>query len=217
VHIFATMNPESTGGGRSRLPPSILALFSLVHLDPPTEPELRQILGEAFRGCVHGRHLTDADVAVIFDAHRAANAELGSMQHRAGMAAGVGEYNLRDLMKVRDMVQHLMADLVNHGTFLAGGGAPRSSSSSAAGVVTDVDGVKVQALQKVLEVVYAMGRREPGEQQRLKAVIRQHVQGAQGTQVVPVPSEAPAAIDTGSAGILRIGGVYMPKGSHTLS
>jgi midasin len=69
VRVFATMNPQSIGGGRSKLPRSIKNLFNIVKLSPYHDGELRLIVNKLCAPLLTTNDLTQALVDQLFAIH----------------------------------------------------------------------------------------------------------------------------------------------------
>ncbi|CAF4694006.1 unnamed protein product, partial [Rotaria sp. Silwood1] len=102
VLLFATMNPSTIGGGRSKLPRSISNLFTIVQLDDYSEEELRIILNQIFKKELNDdKTITMSQIESLFDMHT--SLKLLVREGTLGRTGGPYELNLRDLSKFRDV------------------------------------------------------------------------------------------------------------------
>ncbi|CAF1151526.1 unnamed protein product, partial [Rotaria sordida] len=102
ILLFATMNPSTIGGGRSKLPRSISNLFTIVQLDDYSEEELRIILNKIFNQELNeDKTITMSQIELLFDMHT--SLKLLVREGTLGRTGGPYELNLRDLTKFRDI------------------------------------------------------------------------------------------------------------------
>ncbi|CAF4264296.1 unnamed protein product, partial [Rotaria sordida] len=102
ILLFATMNPSTIGGGRSKLPRSISNLFTIVQLDDYSEEELRIILNKIFNQELNeDKTITMSQIELLFDMHT--SLKLLVREGSLGRTGGPYELNLRDLTKFRDI------------------------------------------------------------------------------------------------------------------
>jgi hypothetical protein len=216
VKVFATMNPERVGGGRSKLPESIKSLFTTVKLDVPTDHELSLILLVVFKSCIDHRLVSEAAVSCIFNFHQAVCAALG--RRDIGKVGGPYEFNLRDLIKTRDVIERLMTDMVNHFNFTSAEGNPSYGALGA--LQPGLDKAQLSALVGVLEAVYAMCLQAPEEQRAVRELIQKHVvmpMSPGATVAAASRDDAWSGLDTSSgSSTVRIGAVYITRGEEGL-
>jgi hypothetical protein len=211
VTVFATMNPERVGGGRTKLPESIKSLFTAVKLDVPTDKELSLILLSVFKSCIQRSLVSAPAVSCIFNFHQAVCAALS--RRDIGKVGGPYEFNLRDLIKTRDIVDKLMTDFVHHFNFASSAEAgPTRPPQEAAGL----DKAQLCALRGVLETVYAACWQDPEEQHEVKQLFQKHVvvpmsHGAAGWTSTEDAAWSGIDVSPGSSTV-RLGAVYISRG-----
>lgn len=105
------MNPSSIGGGRSRLPRSVRNLFTAVQLEKPSEQEVQSIAVDIFSNCLSAGLLDQQHAAGLLDFHQAA--AIAAERRDLGRGGTAAEFNLRDLIKVRDILWATMKDEVH--------------------------------------------------------------------------------------------------------
>jgi midasin (ATPase involved in ribosome maturation) len=123
-HVFATMNPASIGGGRSRLPRAISNLFASVYLEQSTPQEVRIILEYMFAKQLENKVLSQAQLMSLFELH--CNIKGMIETNSIGRVGGPYEVNLRDLAKVRDVLAGNCNDQKYH--YLVGDDSETDSS-----------------------------------------------------------------------------------------
>jgi len=101
VHIYATMNPASIGGGRNQLPRSLRSLFTAVQLQRPSGDEVRSMAFDMFFPCLEHQLLEVEHVQRLLTFHQAATT--AAERRDIGHSSGGTEFNLRDLIKVRGL------------------------------------------------------------------------------------------------------------------
>jgi MoxR-like ATPase len=218
VRVFATMNPVSTGGGRSKLPRSIQSLFTSVLLDGYNDLEMLQILGRCFARLIDMPEsggsdwgvVTKDQLQIIFNLHSEFQRLVA--QKELGRVGGPYEFNLRDLMKLRDVLAGNAGNLRDHYRFYNKTAEQMSGSGESANdrLKRDED-VRTLALHKFMQLVYA--RRFHSEQDRRRAVALigepQFLPVGESLQVL-----AKEEIDTSIPDMVRIGTVYLDVGTR---
>ena len=113
VRFFATMNPSSIGGGRTKLPRSIKNKFVMLYLNDYLDEELRVIVEGLFHGAVQQGHVSRGHVGKIFELHKEIQAAC-SRRSEVGRVGGPYHFNLRDVIKLRDLVMKNGKDFKFH-------------------------------------------------------------------------------------------------------
>ncbi|CAF1537809.1 unnamed protein product, partial [Rotaria sordida] len=154
--IYATMNPANIGGGRSHLPRSIIRMFTLVKLDPYDDIELKLIVTTVFSDLLPENRnsqttetgdwpiLTHSQLDKVFELHKEIHKLVSSRD--IGQTDGPREINLRDLIKLCDILRKNARDLRDHYTYF-----PNTSSSNG----KDID-VRLIIIRKFFRLVYGM-------------------------------------------------------------
>ena len=196
-HVFATMNPASIGGGRSRLPRSIGNLFASVHLEESSQEELRVILAYMFAKQLKDKSLSQPQLQALFNLHWT----IKSMIEKSivGRVGGPYEINLRDLAKVRDVLSGNSSDQKYH--YMVNSDSQTKSS---------VEDVNILSLRRFAELVYA----SPFHSFEDQAVVIEQINkcfplavGLDGTASLDCDATVTAV-----EGSVRIGSIYMTQG-----
>ncbi len=114
----------------------------------------------------------------------------------AAGARGPGAFNLRDLIKARDMLHVLLRDQMHH--------------HQAAGEALDMEALRRQCVCRVLSSVYASCFRSASDQAAVRAVIERLVGGGGPGSSSGPPS---TSIDSSVPSVLRVGDIFIPKGA----
>ena len=194
LHVFATMNPAVTGGGRTRLPQSISCLFMMVRLDEYASYELQQICRALFAKPMADGLVTESQVSSIFKLHEAVLQKIKARE--IGRLGGPYEFNLRDLAKVKDVLQACMHDHVLHYGFL-----PEQRDQSQQ---VSQSSIAILAIRQYLQLVYGQRFQEAADQKAVSQLIEELFPQ-------PVTVAAPFSIDSSVSKYVRIGSVYMSK------
>lgn len=128
VRVFATMNPASVGGGRSRLPRSLRNLFTSVTLQKPDETEVKSIALDIFSSCLDRGLIDQQHATCLLCFHQVA--VTAAERRDLGRAGAATEFNLRDLIKVRDIMLSNMSDELHHIQLEAAAAAAATASNS---------------------------------------------------------------------------------------
>lgn len=206
------MNPRSVGGNRNKLPRSVTCHFTTVQLDDYSSTEVFQILQhhtykETLGGgatVVDWPLMTLTDLALVHSIHLEVQA--AASKRIIGKSGGPYDFNLRDLGKLRDVLDGNSRDLRDHCKFFA------ASSNTTQGTTDDSD-VRRLAVRKFTELVYA--RRFYGEADAavVIGIINKHLPLASASKSLV----AEESVDDAVTGFLRIGTVYMKTGSEDTS
>ncbi len=166
--LFATMNPTSIGGNRVRLPRSIDGLFIKVVLGLYQPDELREIALTLFNEVLdrptnllhsesgdlalsgHWNFITEEQVERLL---RLQETLVDRVSRRElGRSGGPFDFNLRDLIKFRDVLASNAVSLRSHFDFMVGGR-----------VRTEDSDIRLFILRTVAELVYAQRFRSAAE------------------------------------------------------
>ncbi|CAF1142018.1 unnamed protein product, partial [Didymodactylos carnosus] len=115
ILIFATMNPTTIGGGRSKLPRSISNLFTIVQLEDYNNDELSAILRSLFNDDLEEENIAEDHLKTLFNLHTTLKQKINKGQ--LGRTGGPYEMNLRDLSKFRDIFRGCIKDQIFHYRF----------------------------------------------------------------------------------------------------
>eukprot|EP01127_Copromyxa_protea_P008978 TRINITY_DN2080_c0_g1_i4.p1 TRINITY_DN2080_c0_g1~~TRINITY_DN2080_c0_g1_i4.p1 ORF type:complete len:7466 (-),score=1064.85 TRINITY_DN2080_c0_g1_i4:44-22441(-) len=194
VCIFATMNPASIGGGRSKLPRSIKNLFATVKLEDYDPRELRIILNAIFKSAVNDGDLTDDHITALFNLQK--DVKDAVTKHVIGRVGGPFEFNLRNFSKFRDVLVGNAADQRFHYKHYQG---------------SDVQGldVRVLSLRKFSQLLYAGPFQTNEDRKAVQTLIDKHFPLAAELK----DQEMSTTIDTSVSENIRIGSIYMSCGN----
>ena len=117
TRIFATLNPASTGGGRHKLPRSIENLFVSVKLDEYNTDELFVIVLDLFDDAIKQNFISIELVQKLYALHLAVKEKY--KQREIGRCGGPYEFNLRELVKFRDILVNNAEDQIFYYKFSA--------------------------------------------------------------------------------------------------
>ena len=213
TRFFATMNPTSVGGNRSRLPRSVDALFVKVTLTAYTGEELLAIMLTLFNdtlerseqpGAVPGGARTGQWNFITADQLERLlrlQEELADLvaKRAIGRSGGPFEFNLRDLVKFRDVLAANANCLRSHFKFLV------SSAANA----SDRD-VRLFVIRTIAELVYALRFQSAAERKIVHDLICDTRFFALPKGAKDLASLVSPTVDMSVPGYLRVGSVYMP-------
>eukprot|EP00397_Hematodinium_sp_SG-2012_P000002 GEMP01000002.1.p1 GENE.GEMP01000002.1~~GEMP01000002.1.p1 ORF type:complete len:4987 (+),score=1049.94 GEMP01000002.1:46-15006(+) len=188
--IFATMNPKCIGGGRTRLPRSLASLFLVVTLDEYAADELYVIVRHLFTPPGNLMVVSPDQLERIFAFHR----DICSAAKRdLGQTGGPYNFNLRDLVKVRDAIVSLARDFMHHYQYYNPHGLDKSS-------------VWMVCLRRFVALVYKERFQTPADRDAVQKMIDARL---------PVQSECDddLIVDESTPGSVRVGTVYLATGS----
>ncbi|GMH34713.1 hypothetical protein BSKO_02574 [Bryopsis sp. KO-2023] len=218
LHVFATMDPE---GGHSRLPESFLSMFMVVRLEGYSDQELRAIMKRLFGEMLRRKDLEEQSLNDIFNLHVDFRGRVKSTREMGKSGVRPYEFNLRDLKKVRDIVEgsttnqmahYRLAPLESEQGLSSEQGLPSEQGlSSEQGqslgndrrhLMMDVSQIVVR---RAVELVYAHHFQEVSDRKAAQKIIDKHL---------PRPGieeeSASSTVDSLVAGCVRIGSVYLP-------
>ena len=195
LHVFATMNPTSVGGGRSHLPQSISCLFMMVKLEEHASDELWQILRGLFACALATRLITDSQLCKLFELHMEVVKQVKARD--LGRLGGPYDFNLRDMAKVRDVLQGCMQDHMCHYGFL-----PKTQQEVQQASYGDIANL---AIRQYLQLVYAQRFQDTADQTVVYKLIESKFPGMS----VTVPESL--SIDSSVSKYVRIGSIYLSK------
>ncbi|CAF4499017.1 unnamed protein product, partial [Rotaria sp. Silwood2] len=215
VLIFATMNPSTIGGGRSKLPRSINNLFTIVQLDDYSEEELRIILDQLFSLDLKKNNITMKDLDALFDMHISLKLQIS--EGSLGRTGGPYTVNLRDLAKFRDVFRHSIDNQLCHYQFLSAiinenitdnDDYEKKKLINESNPTMDASTARLLSIRKFAQVVYAC--QFQGQQDFVKAceIINDRF------PISDEIEEKNCSIDMSSATVVRIGSIYVKTGSE---
>ncbi|CAF4810853.1 unnamed protein product, partial [Rotaria sp. Silwood1] len=211
--IYATMNPANIGGGRSRLPRSIFRMFTSVKLDPYDDIELQLIVTSVFSDLLPENKnsettktgdwpiLTHEQLNQVFKLHKEIHKLVSSRD--IGQTGGPHEINLRDLIKLCDVLRKNAPDLRDHYTFF-----PKTSSVS--GVKLDI---RLIIIRKFFRLVYGMRWQDINDRLKVDALINKYLPISDKINNEE-DNTSSITIDTSTLGFIRVGSLYVRTG-HT--
>jgi MoxR-like ATPase/uncharacterized protein YegL len=199
VRIFATMNPASIGGGRSKLPRAVKNLFAAVELDPFSDEELRDIFLDVCRDLIETNVVTQELLFRMFDLF--ASLKEAVKKRDIGRRGGPFEYNLRTLLQLHDIIAENASDRLY---FMS---QNQSSSNTSANKTENEGGATVSILCSLMDMVFASPFHSVEEQEFVRNLIKSKMGDTSSY------SEHEVSIDISTNEYTRIGAVYMMKGS----
>ena len=193
--LFATMNPQSVSGGRTKLPRSIENAFLKVQLQDYYREEEKQICVHQFvaKKLVPGL-LRKEDVAALLNLHFEVKTMIS--RREIGRRGGPYELNVRDLLKVGDVLAGNMQTQLSH----------MELSDS---VVYERDNARVMSIRTATSMVYCRLFHGREDQARVQERINKHFPLSQHFSEV---ASDRISIDSNLPNITRIGFVYLAKG-----
>jgi MoxR-like ATPase len=219
VRVFATMNPVSTGGGRNKLPRSIESLFTTVSLDGYGHVETFEILKRCFVKLLEVPNssdktwgaLTYGQLTQLYELH----CEFGRLvaSRDLGRVGGPFEFNLRDLMKLKDVLAGNADNFRDHYRFYNKSvDQLEADVKNRAGDATHNDSdIRTLALQKFALLVYAARFQCQEDRDKAESLITENYLKVEAELKDMVRDE----IDASLPGLIRIGTVYLETGSET--
>jgi midasin (ATPase involved in ribosome maturation) len=208
--ILATMNPASIGGGRTRLPRSIMSLFTSVMLESYELDDLRQIFRDALVKQELMAKTPEEEMGSWFpisqwlmDRTFEVHKEVCDLVEKRSIGRGGGpfEFNLRSLSHLMHVVRGNAKNLQDHYKY--------ASKSEAGDEQYDA---RTLALNKFMELTY--GRRFQTIEDQI--VVRKLINRSDRLAVTGEVKEVDEPIDQSVPNMLRVGTVYVPIGSQQL-
>ncbi|CAF3117064.1 unnamed protein product [Rotaria sp. Silwood2] len=201
VLIFATMNPATIGGGRSKLPRSISNLFTTVQLENYKESELSIIVFDLFRSDI-GKTIDEKQVSEIFELHKDIKKHVE--QGIIGSMGGPYEMNLRDLSKFRDVFRGSIENQMHHFQYInaADNNKPKDDKF-------DVNQKTSLSIRKFAQVVYTCQFQGQHDFQHVCKLIHTKFKINENLQ----KWENDCSVDTSIPNVVRIGSVYINTGT----
>eukprot|EP00467_Chlorarachnion_reptans_P010801 CAMPEP_0114502740 /NCGR_PEP_ID=MMETSP0109-20121206/9264_1 /TAXON_ID=29199 /ORGANISM="Chlorarachnion reptans, Strain CCCM449" /LENGTH=7408 /DNA_ID=CAMNT_0001680699 /DNA_START=96 /DNA_END=22323 /DNA_ORIENTATION=+ len=192
VRFFATMNPASIGGGRSKLPTSIKALFTSVTLDKLKDKELENIFKARTKRLVDEKLLTKSIRDKILKIHNEVMKEAD--QRKIGQVGGPFEFNLRDLLRLVNILDSNLDDALRLSDDATGSTNNRSETRL------------IAVVKKFIELPYVRVFHTQSDQQRAMDIVDK----ALGTK----SDLSEISLDSNSSAFLRIGSIFLQKGTE---
>ena len=201
--VFATMNPTSVGGGRAKLPQSVESLFVKVHLQEYSLEEEAHICVDQFdaKGLIGDDGLNKEDLRNLVQLHR----DVKEMVDRKeiGKQGGPYELNVRDLLKMRDVLYGNIFSLRSH---LELNEDERQSKAARQTFVND--NARIAALRTASELVYSKRFSSIEDQRKvITAVDKLFPSAGIADHIVH-----DVTIDVNLPNSVQIGFVYLTKG-----
>eukprot|EP01038_Epipyxis_sp_PR26KG_P004737 gene4737-6644_t len=189
IRVFATMNPASIGGGRSKLPRSIKNLFTSLILDDMLDEILLQKL---------------------FDIHK--DVKSAVTKRDIGKKGGPFEFNLRTLLQLRELIAENFKDREFFSKSSLGNN-PAAGLTSGNNKVSDriqpsSNKLTLKILSCLTDMVYASCFQNIEEQARVQTIIQSHM-GIAATAL-----DEKVSIDSSAVHFTRVGAVYLKKGKY---
>ena len=194
--LFATMNPASVGGGRTKLPRSVENSFLSINLQEYEREEENQICAYQFnnQGLVP-RLLKVDDVKRLLDFHF--GVKLMISRREIGRQGGPYELNVRDLLKVGDVLEGNMENHLSH-----------MELSSSEKNVYELDNARVISIRTAVSLVYCRLFNDVEDQEKVQQQIKKYFPfsnelSTEGSKRITLDASLPNSF--------RIGFVYLAK------
>ena len=203
--VFATMNPASVGGGRGRLPQSIESMFVKVHLEKYSPTEETQICIDSFAlsGLIGGEGsvLGEKELKSLVSLHQEVKKLVECKD--IGKQGGPYDFNVRDLLKARDVIKGNVFSLLSH---LELSETDIESSDVRQAFLSDV--ARIGALRTSCELVYSKRFLSLEDQEKVAKIVDK-------VFIMPKTVVPEVTLDLNLPRSVRIGFVYLSKGDHT--
>ncbi|CAF0973740.1 unnamed protein product [Adineta steineri] len=213
VLVFATMNPSTIGGGRSRLPRSISNLFTIVQVNDYTEDELRMILHKLFLTEIINNRITVKQLDALFDMQ--VSFKLHLSEGLIGRTGGPYSVNLRDLSKFRDVYYHCIKSQLEHYRSLStvideneNENDEEKKNSEELSPSMDDSTARLLSIRKFAQVVYACQFQGQNDFKKACEIINEKF-----PMSIQIENNN-CSIDISSATVVRIGSIYMKTGTE---
>ena len=199
VRCFAAVNPASVGGGRSKLPPSVKDLFTVISL----KEGHREISNTDALHIIEQKHLKQLDLdteSVIYKQLKDALSDVhttiqGHVHEKRDLGSGGSKIiNLRTLEKVALLLGSRL-------------GQGESSIKLNANKEEDIPHIK-QFFFQIIDVVYKWKFRSEGCRNKVQDIIKSKADAIQATY-----DTIPKITAMGYGGTIRFGNVALPRGS----
>ncbi|CAF3117103.1 unnamed protein product [Rotaria sp. Silwood2] len=208
--IFATMNPATIGGGRSKLPRSVSNLFSIVQLEDYSEDELRTILDNLFRFEQIDKTIDAEQLDRVYALQKTLKEDV--RDGKVGRTGGPYELNLRDLSKFRDVFRGSISNQMHHFKYIKAIGTERNKDAKNSPTDDSFDKSQKTSLsiRKFAQVAYACQFQGKQDFEHTCQLIN---------DTFPIEDqfkewERDWTIDTSIANVVRIGSIYINTGSE---
>ena len=217
ILIFATMNPTTIGGGRSKLPRSISNLFTTVQLKDYNDDELYVILKSLFNDDLKEKIITEDHLKTLFSLHKTIKKKIN--EGLLGRTGGPYEMNLRDLSKFRDIFRGCIKDQIFHYRFfntdetseeLQETNPTTSTVPNTLEEKMPTSDARILSIRKFAEVVYACQFHGREDYESTRKIIQENFQ----INEVLTAREQDLSIDISVANVVRIGSIYIKTGTE---
>ena len=219
VRLFATMNPSTIGGGRTKLPRSISNLFTIVQLDDYSENELRIILNSLFQQELTKESISMSQLDALFDLHTSLKELV--RQGTIGRTGGPYELNLRDLSKFRDVFRGSIESQLFHYQYMnttdddddddaSSEQQKRANVTTALSPSVGASDSRFLSIRKFAQVAYAC--QFHGREDFVKAC--EVINAKFPINNALSKRENESSIDTTVATVVRIGSIYINTGNE---
>ncbi|CAF4794749.1 unnamed protein product, partial [Rotaria sp. Silwood1] len=200
ILIFATMNPATIGGGRSKLPRSISNLFTIVQLEDYKDDELRIILSDLFRIDIHQLTIDNEQLSKIFELHKEIKRDVE--QGIIGSMGGPYEMNLRDLSKFRDVFRGSIRNQMHHYQYI------NATDNETKDENFDLAEKTKLSIRKFAQVVYACQFQGQHDFKHVCHLIKEKFEIKKNLE----KWENDRSIDAAIPNVVRIGSIYINTG-----
>ena len=210
ILLFATMNPSTVGGGRSKLPRSISNLFTVVQLDDYSENELRIILLRLFAHDLKEQNINMDQLDALFDTH--VSLKVLVRQGHVGRIGGPYELNLRDLSKFRDVFRGSIDSQLFHYKYMNTNVDENQDNkiNEELNSTVGTSDARLLSIRKFAQVVYACQFQNQNDFGQACDLINSKFPINSALSKV----EDDCSIDTSVAAVIRIGTIYIGTGTE---
>ncbi|CAF0915731.1 unnamed protein product [Brachionus calyciflorus] len=202
IRFFATMNPAIIGGGRNKLPRSIENMFVSVKLEEFDQEEMFSIVLDLFYEAIQRKFVTVDQLKTIFQLHF--DIKENYIQRKIGRHGGPYEFNLRELIKFRDLLINNAEDQILHHSLFT-----NKNKCFEKNIGTEREGELITntfSIKKFFQIVYSSQFHLSIDQEIAKKIINQRLNIDVKNEIID--------IDYTLRESLNIGSIYMPKGNY---
>ena len=204
VRIFATMNPVNIGGGRSKLPRSIENLFAIVKLEEYDSEELYMIIEDLFKNAISKHYLNKNHLKELYALHKEIKEKYS--RREIGRHGGPYEFNLREISKFKDILENNAEDQIDHFKFMV-------DVSDELNTKFEDSDITTLSIRKFADLVYASQFHYLEDQKLVRDLIAKHF--VLRSEYLK-KSKSIITIDDSVFDTIRIGSIYMRKGTSSL-
>jgi hypothetical protein len=239
LHVFATMNPASIGGGRNKLPRSIRSLFTSCNVEALRDSEVHRIFTVQCNEMIAQGILTGEYIGAIFEIHKvcapcavcvsayvcnagcafASRRSRTALERRSSAASVVLSRCSTCAATNAASERAVCGTQINVRLLLQLHAVLKENLADIkeylAGDSSDTQLNMILALRKLVELVYARGFQDADDAKQVITIIKEKLQRPSGAK--DDGKAAAADIDVGTSKVIRIGSIYCTKASQPVN